>query len=67
MFSELGEEYFDLYWLNYNKAQVMINGKNKPITSIWEFLISRKEEGNFDKVGKGAKRKLNLQSNTVEK
>lgn len=67
VFSELGEEYFDLYWLNYNKAQVMINGKNKPITSIWEFLISRNEEGKFYKVGKGAKRKLNLQSNTVEK
>lgn len=62
VFSQLGEEYFDLYWLNYNKATAMINGKLKPITSIWEFLIGRNEVDKFDKVGKGAKRKLNLQS-----
>ncbi len=60
VFCQLGEEYFDLYWLNYNKATAMIDGKLKPVTSIWEFLISRNEIDKFDKVGNGAKRMLNL-------
>lgn len=60
VFSQLGEEYFDLYWLNYNKATAMIDGKLKPVTSIWEFLLSRNEVDKFNKVGKGAKRRLNL-------
>lgn len=60
VFSMLGEEYFDLYWLNYNKATAMINGKLKPITSIWEFLLSRNEKDKFSLVGKGAKKRNNL-------
>lgn len=63
VFSKLGEEYFDLYWLGYNKIPVQINGKYKNVTSIWEFLVSRNEESKFDLVGKGAKRKLTLQEN----
>ncbi len=62
VFSRLGEDYFDLYWLNYNNAKVKINGVFKPITSIWEFLLWKNEASKFDLVGKGAKRRLSLQN-----
>ena len=64
VFSKLGEKYFDDYWLNYNHIKVLINGKYKPVTSIWEYLLAINEKEKFDLVGKGAKRRLSLQSQT---
>ncbi|MCP5330313.1 MAG: restriction endonuclease [Pseudomonadales bacterium] len=43
MFSQLGESWFDDYWMNYNKITIH-NGKNgtKKITSLKEFVEYRK-------------------------
>ena len=57
VFSKLGEEYFDEYWLSYKRKHAEINGKRKPISNIWEFLVSRGEEDKFDLVGNGAGKK----------
>jgi len=41
MFSLLGEEWFDDYWMNYNKITISSNGKTKKITSIYDFVKYR--------------------------
>ena len=38
VFHKLGEDYFDLYWLNYNKAVIIKNNKPQKVTNIWDFL-----------------------------
>lgn len=58
VFSRLGEEYFDDYWLNYKKATIIKNGVPVPITNIWDYLIHRNEQHKFKLVGKGAKRRI---------
>lgn len=57
VFSELGEEWFDEYWINYGSAKMVKDGKTIPITNIWDFLEFKGRTDLFDKVGKGAKRR----------
>ena len=57
VFHQLGEEWFDEYWINYGKVHVMREGKSVPITNIWDFLEFKGRVDLFDKVGAGAKRK----------
>lgn len=57
VFSELGEEWFDEYWINYGEATIMKDGKPIKITNIWDFLEFKGRTDLFDKVGNGAKRR----------
>ncbi len=57
VFSELGEEWFDEYWINYGNATLMKEGKPVKITNIWDFLTFKGREDLFKKVGNGAKRR----------
>lgn len=57
VFSQLGEEWFDEYWINYGQVTMVKNGKTIPITSIWDFLEFKGRTDLFSKVGKGAKRR----------
>lgn len=56
VFSKLGEEWFDEYWINYGNATIIKDGKPVSITNIWDFLEFKGRTDLFDKVGKGAKR-----------
>ena len=38
IFSQLGEEWFDEYWINYGSATMLKNGKTHKITTIRDFL-----------------------------
>jgi len=38
IFSDLGEEWFDEYWMNYGSATIVKNGVASKITSLKEFL-----------------------------
>ncbi|MEJ5244830.1 MAG: type II restriction endonuclease [Bacteroidota bacterium] len=38
IFSKLGEEWFDEYWINYGTATMLKNGKTIKITSLKDFL-----------------------------
>lgn len=42
IFAKLGENWFDDYWMNYNKITVSENGKTKKITSLKDFVLYRK-------------------------
>lgn len=57
VFSSLGEEWFDEYWINYGNVTIMKEGKPVPITNIWDFIEFKGRTDLFDKVGNGAKRK----------
>ena len=58
VFSNLGEEWFDEYWMNYGTATMIKNGKSISITSIWDFLEFKGRKDLFGKVvAKGAKRR----------
>lgn len=57
VFSKLGEEWFDEYWINYGKATILKSGKTVPITNIWDFLEFKNRTDLFDKVGNGAKKR----------
>jgi len=57
VFSELGEEWFDEYWINYGNATIMKEGKPVAITNIWDFLEFKGRTDLFEKVGNGAKRR----------
>lgn len=46
MFANLGEKWFDDYWMNYNKITVSENGKTKKITSLKDFVLYRKGDVN---------------------
>lgn len=58
VFSKLGEEWFDEYWINYGTATMMDGGKPVKVSSIWDFL-EFKGRPELEKlvVAKGAKRK----------
>ena len=56
VFYRLGESYFDRYWLNYNSATVLVDGKPKKVTNIWDFLDSIGESEKKSLVGNGAKK-----------
>lgn len=57
VFSNLGENWFDEYWINYGVATMVKNGNSIPITNIWDFLEFKGREDLFDKVGNGAKKR----------
>lgn len=57
VFSQLGESWFDEYWINYGSATIVKDGKVKPITNIWDFLEFKGRTDLFEKVGNGAKKR----------
>lgn len=57
VFSKLGEEWFDEYWINYGNAIIMKDGKPVKITNIWDFLEFKGRTDLFEKIGSGAKRR----------
>lgn len=58
VFSNLGEEWFDEYWINYGTATMMKDGKPIKISSIWDFLeFKGRNDLESRVVAKGAKRK----------
>lgn len=58
VFSKLGEEWFDEYWINYGTATMMKDGKTVKVSSIWDYLEFKGRKDLFNKVvAKGAKRK----------
>lgn len=58
VFSRLGENWFDEYWMNYGAATMLKDGKTIKISSIWEFLEFKGRIDLFENVvAKGAKRK----------
>lgn len=58
VFSQLGEEWFDEYWMNYGTATMIKDGKTIKVTSIWDFLEFKGRLDLMDKVvAKGAKRR----------
>ncbi len=57
VFSKLGEEWFDEYWINYGIATMIKDGESISITNIWDFLEFKGRIDLFDKVGNGAKRR----------
>ena len=57
VFSNLGEEWFDEYWVNYGTATMIKDGKTVRISSIWEFLEFKGRLDLVEKVvSKGAKK-----------
>lgn len=53
VFSELGEDLFDDYWINYRKINVKTkNGKFRPISNIEDFLRYKKKEEDIPKIVK---------------
>ncbi|MBP1630791.1 MAG: restriction endonuclease [Bacteroidetes bacterium] len=59
VFSKLGEQWFDEYWMNYGSATMIKDGKSLKITNIWDFLEFKGRSDLFDKVvSKRAKRRL---------
>ncbi len=58
VFSKLGENWFDEYWMNYGAATMIKDGKTVKISSVWEFLEFKGRNDLFDSVvAKGAKRR----------
>lgn len=57
VFSKLGEEWFDEYWINYGTATMINEGKTIKVSSIWDFLEFKGKTELENKVGNGAKRK----------
>jgi len=58
VFSNLGEEWFDEYWMNYGIATMIKDGKTITVKNIWDFLAFKGRNDLFDKVvARGAKRR----------
>lgn len=58
VFSQLGEEWFDEYWMNYGSVTMVKEGKPMKVSSIWDFLEFKGRTDLFSKVvAKGAKRR----------
>lgn len=57
VFSQLGEKWFDEYWINYGVVTFMKNGNPVTVTNIWDFLEFKGRKDLFNKVGRGAKRR----------
>lgn len=58
VFSKLGEEWFDEYWINYGTATMVKDGETIKVSSIWDFLEFKGRTNLKGKVvAKGAKRK----------
>ena len=58
VFSKLGEEWFDEYWMNYEVATMLKARKSVPITNIWDFLEFKGRKDLFNEVGNGAKKRV---------
>jgi hypothetical protein len=57
-FSQLGEEWFDEYWINYDVATMVKDGKTISITNIYDFLEFKGRKDLIDKVvASGAKKR----------
>ena len=57
-FSQLGEEWFDEYWINYDVATMVKDGKTISITNIYDFLEFKGRRDLIDKVvASGAKKR----------
>lgn len=50
VFSQLGEEWFDEYWMNYGMATMMKEGKTVKITNIKDFLEFKGRTELWDKI-----------------
>ncbi len=58
VFSNLGEEWFDEYWMNYGTATMMKDGKAVKVSSIWDFLEFKGRTDLYSSVVvKGAKKR----------
>lgn len=51
IFSQLGEEWFDEYWINYGSLSMIKNGKTIKITSLKDFLAFKGRTDLWDKIG----------------
>ncbi|GHT73118.1 hypothetical protein AGMMS50262_03670 [Bacteroidia bacterium] len=52
IFSQLGEEWFDEYWMNFGSATMLKNGKTIKITSLRDFLEFKGRTDLLDKITK---------------
>jgi hypothetical protein len=50
IFSQLGEEWFDEYWINYGSATMFKNGKPVKITTLKDFLEFKGRTDLWDKI-----------------
>lgn len=50
IFSQLGEEWFDEYWINYGSATMLKDGKSTKITTLKDFLEFKGRIDLFDRV-----------------
>lgn len=50
IFSELGEEWFDEYWINYGSATMIKDGKTTKITNLKDFLEFKGRTDLWDKI-----------------
>ena len=46
-FKNLGEEWFDDFWMNYRRITIRVKGKSKPITNLQEYLKYRGQSSNL--------------------
>lgn len=47
MFSQLGEDWFDDYWINYKKIQIVNNGQVHIINNLKDFVLYRQGDVNL--------------------
>jgi hypothetical protein len=52
IFSQLGEEWFDEYWMNFGSATMLKNGKTIKITNLRDFLEFKGRSDLLDKITK---------------
>lgn len=50
IFSQLGEDWFDEYWINYGAANMLIEGKTVKITTLKDFLAFKGRTDLLDKI-----------------
>ena len=50
VFSQLGEEWFDEYWINFGAATMVKNGKTTKITNLKDFLEFKGRTDLWDKI-----------------
>ena len=50
IFSKLGEEWFDEYWINYGSATMLKDGKTTKITTLKDFLEFKGRTDLLDKI-----------------
>jgi len=50
IFSKLGEEWFDEYWINYGSATIVKDGKPTKITTLKDFLEFKGRTDLWDKI-----------------